>query len=270
MDVKVETNVEHKRHLSVGNRGGFEGGRGSSLSAISSVPVEIETGRTGTVRLSEAQQVVLAHASANEDARLIWPLDDRPLGAAVPDNGFGSTPNDRDCIKALYRKGMLDGDLFSLKLTAKAFVALQIDPVEWPERLRWDVSAADAVTGVGVTVEESDPRGEEPAVDSGNFNAPMTVSPSLTQNMRAGSKGAALIDLLARDGGATLDELQQASGWQAHSVRGFLSGTVRKKWGGQLELDKNAHGQTTWRLVDTVELPEVVPPAPIIGVDKAQ
>lgn len=36
------------------------------------------------------------------------------------------------------------------------------------------------------------------------------------------------IDLLKRPKGASLKELQKATGWQPHSVRGFLSGTIRK------------------------------------------
>jgi hypothetical protein len=48
---------------------------------------------------------------------------------------------------------------------------------------------------------------------------------------RDGSKAAKIVDLLKRPSGATAKELMKASGWQAHSVRGFLSGTVSKKMG---------------------------------------
>lgn len=46
-----------------------------------------------------------------------------------------------------------------------------------------------------------------------------------------GSKTAQVLDLLKRSGGATLKELMKATGWQAHSVRGFLSGALGKKMG---------------------------------------
>jgi hypothetical protein len=48
---------------------------------------------------------------------------------------------------------------------------------------------------------------------------------------RQGSKTAKVLDLLKRSGGASLKELRKATGWQAHSVRGFLSGTLGKKMG---------------------------------------
>ena len=52
-----------------------------------------------------------------------------------------------------------------------------------------------------------------------------------TTGAHHGSKTAQVLDLLKGSGGATLKELMKATGWQAHSVRGFLSGTLGKKMG---------------------------------------
>ena len=51
-------------------------------------------------------------------------------------------------------------------------------------------------------------------------------------NKRVGlTKMQRIIALLASEGGATLRALMKATGWQAHSVRGFLSGKLSKQLG---------------------------------------
>jgi hypothetical protein len=49
------------------------------------------------------------------------------------------------------------------------------------------------------------------------------------------TKKAKCLKLLARRQGADIAELQNAVGWQADSVRGFLSATVRKLGGYRLD-----------------------------------
>jgi Protein of unknown function (DUF3489) len=46
---------------------------------------------------------------------------------------------------------------------------------------------------------------------------------------REGSKAAQVYALLCRPDGATAQQIQQLTGWQRHSVRGFLSAGVRKQ-----------------------------------------
>ena len=48
---------------------------------------------------------------------------------------------------------------------------------------------------------------------------------------RAGSKQAQVIDLFRRAEGATVAEVMTATGWQPHTVRGIVSGTLKKKLG---------------------------------------
>ncbi len=49
--------------------------------------------------------------------------------------------------------------------------------------------------------------------------------------VRPGTKQALLIDLLRRKNGAAIDEIVNAIAWQPHSVRGAISGTLKKKLG---------------------------------------
>jgi hypothetical protein len=52
------------------------------------------------------------------------------------------------------------------------------------------------------------------------------------------TKQERVLTLLSRPDGAGLDELMLATGWQKHSVRGFLAGTVKKKLGLKLTSSK--------------------------------
>ncbi len=51
------------------------------------------------------------------------------------------------------------------------------------------------------------------------------------RSIQAGSKKAAILKLLRRPDGVTLEKLMKVTGWQAHSVRGFISAGVNKKMG---------------------------------------
>jgi hypothetical protein len=47
--------------------------------------------------------------------------------------------------------------------------------------------------------------------------------------VRSGTKQSAALEMLRSPGGATIAALTKATGWQSHSVRGFLAGVVRKR-----------------------------------------
>ena len=51
------------------------------------------------------------------------------------------------------------------------------------------------------------------------------------KEVREGSKTAQILDLLKRTGGATAKDLQKATGWQPHSVRGSCPARSVRKWG---------------------------------------
>lgn len=45
------------------------------------------------------------------------------------------------------------------------------------------------------------------------------------------SKQKMIIGLLSREGGACLEEMIEATNWQKHSIRGVISGSLKKKLG---------------------------------------
>ena len=68
------------------------------------------------------------------------------------------------------------------------------------------------------------------------------------KGVREGSKTAIILDLIRRPKGATLEELMAAAGWQAHSVRGFLSAVVGKKMRLKLKSSNREDGKRLYQL----------------------
>jgi len=104
--------------------------------------------------------------------------------------------------------------------------------------------------------EVTPPAAQEPAVpveattvgEPGVQGALKQASSSKEATARQGSKKAQVIELLRRPEGATLWELMQATGWQAHSVRGFLSGSLGKKLGHKITRRKRDDGSSAYFL----------------------
>jgi hypothetical protein len=63
---------------------------------------------------------------------------------------------------------------------------------------------------------------------------------------RAESKSARILEMIARAKGATLAEIMTATGWQPHSVRGFIS-TAGKKHGMKIKSSKNEAGDRIYQ-----------------------
>ncbi len=77
--------------------------------------------------------------------------------------------------------------------------------------------------------------------------ADVSVPAQSTRSPKA-SKQDRCLDLLARRDGAALSELVAATDWQQHSVRGFLSGVVKKKLGLTLHVSSHEGGSRRYRI----------------------
>lgn len=68
------------------------------------------------------------------------------------------------------------------------------------------------------------------------------------RRQRPQTKKQIAFSLLQRSKGASIAEMQDSMGWQAHSVRGFLAGTVKKMPGVVLVSEKQANGPRRYRV----------------------
>ncbi|WP_457940326.1 DUF3489 domain-containing protein [Mesorhizobium sp. 10J20-29] len=62
------------------------------------------------------------------------------------------------------------------------------------------------------------------------------------------SKADVILRKLGSPKGASIQMLVEATGWQAHSVRGFLSGTVKKKLGHTVDSEVGKDGTRRYRI----------------------
>ena len=60
---------------------------------------------------------------------------------------------------------------------------------------------------------------------------PGKAAPADKPTPRAGTKQAQMIELLKRPEGATVEQIAAATGWQKHTIRGAISGALKKKLG---------------------------------------
>ena len=78
----------------------------------------------------------------------------------------------------------------------------------------------------------------------------MSKKPGKFKTTIANTKSQILIALLKRPKGASIAELAKAADWQAHSVRGFLSGTLKKKQGLAIASTRDDSKDRRYRIVE--------------------
>lgn len=177
-------------------------------------------------QLSDTQAVILSAACAREGGFLL------PITAALKGGAVNMV------LTSLLKKELAeeiaaepgapvwreddDGNPLTLRATPAAYEALGMQ----------------ADTGADTALEE------EPATNTADhIEIPPTGGDPATEGQavrktREGSKQQALIAMLKRPEGASIEEIATAFGWQAHTVRGAIAGTLKKKLGLEVTSEK--------------------------------
>jgi hypothetical protein len=100
------------------------------------------------------------------------------------------------------------------------------------------------------TAKKAAPKAAKGANKLASKNATPKSSKKATEasTPRPASKKANVLAMIQRKTGSTLAEIMKATDWQAHSVRGFISGTLRKKMGLAIESTRNDAGERTYKI----------------------
>jgi hypothetical protein len=104
-------------------------------------------------------------------------------------------------------------------------------------------AAKNAAKGKGTKAAKAKPATKPPAKPAKGRKPAAKVAPA-----REGSKKATVLGLLQRKGGATLKEIMKATGWQKHSVRGFISGALGKKMGLTVDSVRREDGERVYSI----------------------
>ena len=111
---------------------------------------------------------------------------------------------------------------------------------------------------LGIETDDGDvlPRGPQHPSGQGE---PLFLTPERPEPQPGpGTKLAILLELLRRAEGASVDELMAATGWQAHSVRGAISGSIKRKLGLVVETFPAERRGRIYRIAGTDVAPAMV------------
>ena len=81
----------------------------------------------------------------------------------------------------------------------------------------------------------------------------MSKNPQKPTKSNGITKSAKITGLWQRNTGATIVELAKATGWQRHSLHGFMSGTLRKKQGLEIKSTKEGTKDRRYRIESSVQ-----------------
>jgi hypothetical protein len=196
-----------------------------------------KTGDHPMTKLSDTQLVILSAASQREEGA-VPPLTIDLKGGAV-----------QKVLASLERKELIarmgeprGDDPPPLCITRAGLEAIGAEPEEGAGEAPF-VEVTDALQG--------GTEAQEPAPADGGANSSEVAPAGSPRAARQGTKQAQMIEMLKRPEGASVEQIGKATGWQHHTIRGVISGALKKKLGLTVTSEKREDGERAYRIVET-------------------
>ena len=182
---------------------------------------------TTEIKLTDTQREVLEHAADQPNGCITW----------FPDNVKGGAR--QKVISGLFNKALITSnggqDWF---VAAEGYDALgRARPTPATTHLDPEIEAA-------VSTAEANWAQEKENAAKRLLKVGVEGKPRRREN----SKQATVIQMLQRPEGATIQQIMDATGWQAHTVRGTFAGAFKKKLGLTIVSEKAVGGERTYRI----------------------
>jgi Protein of unknown function (DUF3489) len=194
-------------------------------------------------RLSDTQLVILGAASQRDDFSVLPLPDGLTLKGGALNKVMDSLRN-RGLIRVLGG----DGGPERVVITSEGMAAIGVEadddealaPADTaPTSAEADIAAdtparASEANGTkkGAKARRARGKGKTARTTARATSAPEAAGePSAKPTPRTGTKQAQMIEMLKRAEGATVEQIAAATGWQHHTIRGAISGALKKKLG---------------------------------------
>jgi hypothetical protein len=178
--------------------------------------------------------------SKTDLANILSALDGQPRHPANRDKALAAIG------KRAAGLGLTTGEILE---AASGLLDGRLSPTDWlAEITKTGRAKVEQITAEVVAEVKADAAERAAAQEAGTTEPPVAEDTAAKPQIREGTKQATLIAMLRRPEGADLDEIAEATGWQKHTIRGAISGALKKKLGLEVTSTKDGQGRRIYKL----------------------
>lgn len=191
-----------------------------------------------SITLSTTQQAILSTAVDQHDGRIEW----------FPDNVKGGAR--QKVIDGLSNRALITRRGKGWRVAAGGYDALGLPRpgVNMKRISKFEAKLDQIIANADGASPAPNDAELEVAVASAEASFAAKGTPRTAPRTRENSKQAEVIRMLKRPEGATISQICEATGWQAHTVRGTFAGAFKKKLGLTLTSEKEPGGERVYRV----------------------